>query len=81
MHFDAHADAADTIEGNLASQMHEQGMTWHLMHDVWERGITAVMADAIARAGEGCDALYLSVDIDVLDPARRRARAHQSRAA
>jgi len=27
-----------------------------------------VIADAIARASDGCDWLYLSVDIDVLDP-------------
>jgi arginase family enzyme len=27
-----------------------------------------VIADAIGRAGDGCDAIYLSVDIDVLDP-------------
>ena len=103
IHFDAHADTADQIDGNLASHgtpmrrliesgavrgrnfvqiglrgywpppevfdwMLEQEMTWHLMHEVWERGITAVLADAIARAGDGCDAIYLSVDIDVLDP-------------
>jgi arginase family enzyme len=48
--------------------MREQEMTWHLMHEVWERGIRAVTADAIARASDGCDAIYLSVDIDVLDP-------------
>lgn len=103
VHFDAHADTAPEIDGNLASHgtpmrrliesgavlgrnfvqvglrgywppadvfawMREQGMRWHLMHEVWERGAPAVMADAVAEAMEGCDALYLSVDIDVLDP-------------
>jgi agmatinase len=103
LHFDAHADTADSIEGNLHSHgtpmrrliesgairgrnfvqvglrgywpppevfdwMREQQMTWHLMHDVWDRGMRPVIADAIARAGDGCDWLYLSVDIDVLDP-------------
>ena len=103
LHFDAHADTADSIEGNLHSHgtpmrrliesgairgrnfvqvglrgywpppavfdwMREQEMTWHLMHDVWDRGMRPVIADAIARAGDGCDWLYLSVDIDVLDP-------------
>jgi arginase family enzyme len=38
------------------------------MDDVWDRGLRPVLADAIARAGDGCDWLYLSVDIDVLDP-------------
>lgn len=103
VHFDAHADTADILEGNLASHgtpmrrllesgavrgrnfvqvglrgywppadvfawMREQEMTWHLMHEVWERGIGPVIADAIARASDGCHAIYLSVDIDVLDP-------------
>jgi agmatinase len=103
VHFDAHADTADIIDGNLASHgtpmrrliesgavlgrnfvqvglrgywppadvfawMQEQGLRWHLMQEVWERGSRAVIADAIAEALEGCDALYLSVDIDVLDP-------------
>ena len=103
VHFDAHADTADDIDGNLASHgtpmrrliesgavrgrnfvqiglrgywpppdvfawMREQDMTWFLMQDVWERGISAVVDDAVARASDGCDAIYLSVDIDVLDP-------------
>ena len=73
VHFDAHADTADTIDGNLASHgtpmrrliesgaipgrnfiqiglrsywppqdvwewMAEQGMRWHLMDEIWERG-------------------------------------------
>ena len=103
VHFDAHADTADDIDGNLASHgtpmrrliesgavrgrnfvqiglrgywpppevfawMRAADMTWYLMQDVWERGIAAVMTDAIARASDGCKAIYLSVDIDVLDP-------------
>jgi agmatinase len=103
VHFDAHADTAPEVEGNLASHgtpmrrliesgavrganfvqvglrgywppaevfawMREQGMRWHLMQEIWERGSPAVMADAVAEAMEECDALYLSVDIDVLDP-------------
>jgi agmatinase len=103
VHFDAHADTADSVEGNLASHgtpmrrliesgavrgrnfvqiglrgywppadvfdwMREQDMTWHLMHEVWERGIGPVIADAVDRASDGCEAIYLSVDIDVLDP-------------
>jgi guanidinobutyrase len=103
VHFDAHADTADSIDGNLASHgtpmrrliesgavrganfvqiglrgywppeetfawMREQRMRWHLMQEVWERGLEAVMADAVAEALEGTDAVYLSLDIDVLDP-------------
>jgi agmatinase len=103
VHFDAHADTADIIEGNLASHgtpmrrliesgavlgrnfvqvglrgywppqevfewMLEQQMRWHLMHEIWERGVQAVIEDAVAEALDGADALYVSVDIDVLDP-------------
>ena len=57
----------DALRSNLA-WMRAQDMTWHLMQEVWERGIREVIADAIARAGDGCDAIYLSVDIDVCDP-------------
>ena len=37
------------------------------MHDVRDRGIRAVVADAIEHVGAG--PVFLSVDIDVLDPA------------
>jgi agmatinase len=104
IHFDAHADTAESIDGNLASHgtpmrrliesgavqgknfvqvglrgywpdaetfawMRQQEMRYHFMQEVWERGLDAVIADAVREAREGCDALYLSVDIDVLDPA------------
>jgi guanidinobutyrase len=48
--------------------MQEQGFRWHLMNEIWERGIKAVIEDAVAEALDGADYLYLSVDIDVLDP-------------
>ena len=48
--------------------MQAQGMRWHLMNEIWERGIHAVIEDAVAEALDGADHLYLSVDIDVLDP-------------
>ena len=48
--------------------MQEQGMRWHLMTEIEERGAEAVIDDAIAEALEGADSIYLSVDIDVLDP-------------
>ena len=48
--------------------MQEQGMRWHLMREIEERGADAVVDDAIAEALDGADSIYLSVDIDVLDP-------------
>ncbi len=48
--------------------MRDQGMRWHLMDEIWDRGIHAVLEDAVAEALDGAEALYVSVDIDVLDP-------------
>ena len=103
VHFDAHADTADTIDGNLASHgtpmrrliesgaipgdrfvqvglrgywppadtfdwMREQGMVWHTMQEIWDRGFKAVMDDAVSEALASADHLYISVDVDSLDP-------------
>jgi agmatinase len=43
-------------------------MRWHLMTEIESRGAEAVVADAIAEALDGPDVVYLSVDIDVIDP-------------
>jgi agmatinase len=45
----------------------ERGITSLFMHDVRERGIRAVVEEAIAKVGDG--PVFLSVDVDVLDPA------------
>jgi agmatinase len=45
----------------------EQGITSYFMHDVRDRGIDAVVEQTIAVVGEG--PVFLSVDVDVLDPA------------
>ena len=48
--------------------MQEQGMRWHFMREIEERGAEAVIDDAIAEALDGPDAIYLALDIDVVDP-------------
>jgi agmatinase len=48
--------------------MREHGLRWHTMVEIEERGSEAVIADAIAEALDGPDCIYLSVDIDVVDP-------------
>ncbi len=103
IHFDAHADTAEHIDGNLASHgspmrrliesgaipghnfiqvglrgywpgeedqkwMRDNGLRHHTMQEIWERGAKEVMKDVIAEALDGTDAIYLSIDIDVLDP-------------
>ncbi|HKC77979.1 MAG TPA: arginase family protein, partial [Gaiellaceae bacterium] len=45
----------------------EQGITTFFMHDVRDRGIDAVVADTVRIVGDG--AVFLTVDVDVLDPA------------
>ena len=48
--------------------MREHGLRWHTMVEIEERGSEAVVDDAIAEALDGPDCIYLSVDIDVVDP-------------
>jgi agmatinase len=103
VHFDAHADAADSTWGVLLSHgtpmrrliesgavagrnfvqvglrgywpppetlawMREHGMRTHFMTEIESRGAEAVIADAIAEALDGPEVIYLSVDVDVIDP-------------
>jgi agmatinase len=44
-------------------------MRWHLMAEIERRGFPAVLEQAVAEALDGPEAIYLSVDVDVLDPA------------
>jgi agmatinase len=48
--------------------MQEQGLRYHFMREIEERGAEAVIAQAIDEALDGPDAIYLSLDIDVIDP-------------
>src|SRR3954451_16260849 len=48
--------------------MKENGLRWHFMREIEERGAEAVIADAISEALDGPDLVYLSLDIDVIDP-------------
>lgn len=48
--------------------MREQGITWYSMGDVDDRGLPPIVSEAIERAS-GLPRTYLTVDIDVLDPA------------
>ena len=45
-----------------------KGVRWHLMEEVSERGIDSVIDDVLTETGDA-EHLFLSVDIDVLDPA------------
>jgi agmatinase len=54
---------------SLFDWMREQGMRWHTIHDIEQRGFDAVLKEAVEQALDGPDRIYLSVDVDVLDPA------------
>jgi agmatinase len=48
--------------------MRGQGLRWHTQVEMEERGVEAVIDEAIAQALDGPDRIYISVDIDVVDP-------------
>ena len=48
--------------------MAEQQMRWFEMTEVVERGLDACLDEALERAAQECDGVFLSVDVDVVDP-------------
>jgi agmatinase len=48
--------------------MAEQGMRSFEMHEVGARGLDAVLTEAFAIAVDGMDGVFVSVDLDVVDP-------------
>ena len=61
--------------------MREQGFRWHTIGEIDDRGLRAVLDDAIAHVRSARPRTYLTVDIDVasIRPSRP-ARARPSRA-
>ena len=53
---------------DVVAWMRDHGMRTHLMSEIVDRGLRAVVDDAVAYAADGADAVFLSVDIDVVDP-------------
>jgi agmatinase len=75
---DGHLDGHNIVQVGLRGAwpfpddfewMRRVGFRWHTMGEVVERGIAAVTKDAIAHARSRAPRTYLTVDIDVLDPA------------
>ncbi len=48
--------------------MAEQGMRWFEMTEVVERGLDACLDEAETIALDDCDGVFLSIDVDVVDP-------------
>ncbi len=57
-----------SVDDRESQQLRESEATTYTMTDIDERGIAAVVREAIAVASEGVDRLYVSFDMDVLDP-------------
>ncbi len=55
-------------EPETLAWMAEQGMRSFEMTEVVERGLDACLSEAFAVATDDCDAVFLSVDVDVVDP-------------
>jgi agmatinase len=55
-------------EPPILDWMGEQGMRWYEMTEVVQRGLDACLTEAFERAMDGTDGVFLSVDIDVVDP-------------
>ncbi len=50
-------------------RMRSQGFRWHTMGEIDDRGLRAVLDDAIAHVRERAPRTYLTVDVDSMDPA------------
>lgn len=48
--------------------MREQGMRSYEMTEIHHRGLNTVLDESFATLQDGCDGVFLSVDIDVVDP-------------
>ena len=55
-------------EPETLAWMSEQGMRSFEMSEIVERGLDAVIDESLAIASDECDAIFLSVDVDVVDP-------------
>jgi agmatinase len=55
-------------EPETLAWMDEQGMRSYEMTELVERGLDECLTDAFAIATDECDAVFLSVDVDVVDP-------------
>jgi len=55
-------------EDDTLQWMADQGMRSFEMSEIVARGLDAVLDEAFAIATDDCDAVFLSVDVDVVDP-------------
>ncbi len=52
----------------IYKEMRDVGMKWFTSFDVWEQGTKDIAMEALERAQKGTDAVWLTFDVDCLDP-------------
>jgi arginase len=57
-----------SIDANERRLCKESGIRYFTMREIDERGMPAVVKDAIAFASEGTDGIHVSFDLDAVDP-------------
>jgi agmatinase len=55
-------------EPDVIAWMREQRMRFYMMNEIEERGLRSVVNEAVAQVSEGARGVFISVDIDVVDP-------------
>ena len=61
-----HSSMSSVVWGEYAKSV---GLREVTAREVWQRGIGPVMDEAMAQAGDGTDAIYVSFDIDAIEDA------------
>ena len=59
----------NSIRPTEVDWIHEIGITVYFENDIWARGIEDVMNEALDKAWNGTDTVYVSLDTDVVDAA------------
>jgi agmatinase len=54
---------------DVYEDMRDEDMKWYTSFDVMDGDLSAIAQDAVDRATDGTDAVWLSFDVDVMDPA------------
>ena len=57
-----------SVDKKEAEILTDSRVTYYTMRDVDEMGLSAVVDEALQRAGKGVDHVHLSFDLDVVDP-------------
>ena len=57
-----------SVDKGEASVLNDSRVTYYTMRDIDERGLSAIMDEALQKVTKGTDGVHLSFDLDVVDP-------------